>query len=179
MCITSCSSLKFNSIEGKVAYEEHYITINNINYESGESENFGISLTNKVKSQSSNFDLSYNFYPDLSFEQSRLHPSSAEQRKQYQKLKVRRIGSFANFRLLANTLIGTFDISAGAGASYVEAYNNSIDTSKIEPTFKYEGTYTLFIFPNFYTAVSFTFQEAPQSTYSEFYSLVYKAGLTF
>lgn len=37
----SCSHIeKFNAVEGKVLYEEHYATFNDIDYESGESESY-------------------------------------------------------------------------------------------------------------------------------------------
>ncbi|PIP93077.1 MAG: hypothetical protein COW00_19105 [Bdellovibrio sp. CG12_big_fil_rev_8_21_14_0_65_39_13] len=177
LSLSSCSFLsKFNSVEGKLLNEENYATINDKDYASGESQSYGISVTNKQKAVSNDlFSLDFSLYPDASFEISRLLPND----RTLQTLKVRRVSGFASGKGVLHTPIGAFEISAGVGLSYLDAFNDTIDTSKVEPTFRYEGTYTAFLIQNFYGAVSFTFQESPHSTYSEYYALVYKIGYVF
>lgn len=163
---------KFNAIEGKVLYEEHYATFNNINYESGEVETYGASITNK-KVYDGDYGFDYSFFPDVTFESSKLKAVNQPD------IKVRRLSAFLGARGTFYSLFGNFDLIIEAGPSYVEAYNDTLNTSKIEPTFRYEGVYTLFLFKGLYTAVSFTFQESPSTTYSEYYSLMYKIGYRF
>jgi hypothetical protein len=69
-----CSHIeKFNAVEGKILYEEHYATFNDIDYESGESETFGAAVTSK-KIYDKGYGFDYSFYPDVSFESSKLKP---------------------------------------------------------------------------------------------------------
>lgn len=171
--LNSCSHIeRFNAVEGKVLYEEHYATFNDTNYESGETETFGASITNKKKYKG-DYGWDYSFYPDIAFESSKLKASNVPD------IKVRRLSAFLGARGTFYSFLGTFDLNIEVGPSYVEAYNDSLDTSKVEPTFRYEGAYTLFIFKGLYGAVSFTFQESPSTTYSEYYSLMYKLGYRF
>lgn len=171
--LNSCSVIeKFNAVEGKVLYEEHYATFNNTNYESGESETFGASITSKKKYKDG-YGWDYSFYPDIAFESSKLKAANVAD------IKVRRLSAFIGARGTFYSFLGTFDLNIEVGPSYVEAYNDTLDTSKVEPTFRYEGAYTLFIYEGLYGAVSFTFQESPSTTYSEYYSLMYKLGYRF
>lgn len=168
--LLSCSHIEnINTVEGKVLYEEHYATFNNINYESGEIETFGASLTSKKK-YGKDFGWDYSFYPDVTFESSKLRAANQPQ------IKIRRISAFLGARGTFYSIFGIFDLNVALGPSYIEAYNEVFDTSKVEPTFRYEGVYTLFFYEGLFGAVSFTFQESPSSTYSEYYSLMYKVG---
>lgn len=174
LCFSSCSSIeKLNAVEGKVLYEEHFATFNNTNYESGEIETYGASVTNKIQYDKKDYGFDYSFFPDISFESSKLRAGNQPQ------IKIRRVSAFMGARGTFYSLFGTIDLNILVGPSYIEAYNDSLDTSKIEPTFRYEGVYTLFLFEGLYGAVSFTFQESPSSTYSEYYSLMYKLGYRF
>jgi len=170
----------FNSIEGKLLNEEHYATINDIDYQSGESTAFGVGLTNKVKQKSNGgFSFDYSIYPDLSYESSELVTHNSTVSEVNKKLDMNRVSMFYSLRGIMFSPVGTFEIDVGAGLSYFDAYNDQTQTGKVEPTFRYEGTYTLFLLPRLYSAVSFTFQESSKGTYSEYYSMVYKLGFLF
>lgn len=177
--LCSCSMIeKFNAVESKVMYEEHYSTFNDVDYESGEVETYGLSITSKEE-RSSDFKVKYSIYPDISFEQSKLIARNESDRLSNPRIKMRRVSSFMSGRVSLLSVFGNFELNAGVGPSYIEAYNNKIDTSKVEATFRYEGVYTLYLLDYLYTSVSFTFQESPSSTYSEYYSLMYKLGYKF
>lgn len=177
--LLSCSHLsRFNSVEGKVSYDEHYATVNGRDYESGEQQGYGFGITGQVKNKNE-FSFDYGFYPDFSFETSRLVARADLTQQRIQALKMRRANGFLNSRGVFFTPFGRFELNVGAGASYFQAYNDTIDTSKVEPTFRYEGAYTLMFFDSLYATVSFLFQESPGSTYGEYYSLVYKVGYVF
>lgn len=92
---------------------------------------------------------------------------------------MRRLSAFLGARGTFYSIIGDFDLNIEVGPSYTEAYNDDFDTSKVEPTFCYEGAYTLFLYEGLYAGVSFTFQESTDATYSEYYSLMYKLGYRF
>lgn len=173
LIFSSCAQLEnFNAVEGKVLYEEHYATFNNVDYESGEMETYGASITNK-KEYKDDYGWDYSIFPDVTFEGSKLRAGG------HPDIKVRRLSAFIGARGTFYSFLGTFDLNIEVGPSYVEAYNDALDTSKVETTFRYEGVYTLFLFKGLYGAVSFTFQESPSTTYSEYYSLMYKLGYRF
>lgn len=177
--LNSCSHIeKFNAVEGKIMYEEHYSTFNDIDYESGESQTYGFSITNKVE-RAKNLKFDYSFFPDVSFEQSKLVTSNLANRTAYPEIEMTRISAFFSGRVSMLSMFGNFELDLGVGPSYIEAYNDTIDTSQVELTFRYEGIYTLYLLEKLYLAVSFTFQESPESTYSEYYSLMYKLGYLF
>lgn len=175
---SSCSVLDFNSVEAKLAYDEHYVTVNDIDYKSNESESYGVSIT-KRNPGPAGFAFDYDFFPDISFEQSELYTTDASLRASVANIKMRRISAFVGARGNFHTPIGTFDLSVAAGPSYVETYNDNFDTSTVEATFRYQAGYTAYVFKGIYTGVNFIFQESPNKTYSEYYSLVYKLGYTF
>lgn len=177
--LVSCSHLsRFNSIEGKVNYDEHYATVNGTDYESGEQQGYGVGITGQVKNKKE-LVFDYGFYPDFSFETSRLVARTDLNQQRLQSLKTKRVNGLMNTRGVLFSPIGRFELNVGVGASYFQAYNDTIDTSKVEAVFKYEGVYTLMLFDKLYASVSFLFQESPGSTYGEYYSLVYKLGYVF
>ena len=178
LILSGCSVFQFNSVEGKLAYDEHYVTVNDIDYKTNESESYGFAITNKNRS-TDGFSFNFDFFPDVSYEQSELFASDATLRSSLENIKMRRISGFLGARSNLHTPIGTFDISIAAGSSYIETYNNSFDTSTVEPSFRYQGGYTAYVFNDIYLGVTFIFQESPNKTYSEYYSLVYKLGYTF
>lgn len=178
LLFSSCSVFDFNSVEGKLAYDEHYTTVNDIDYKSNESESYGLSIT-KRNPGPEGFAFDYDFFPDISFEQSELYTSNAALRTTTENLKMRRISGFVGARTNFHTPIGAFDLSVSAGPSYVETYNDNFDTSALEATFRYQAGYNAYIFKGVYAGVNFIFQESPNKTYSEYYSLVYKLGYTF
>ena len=178
---SSCARFKsLNAVEGKLHYDEHYSTFNNIDYESGESEEYGLSVSGKTLRQkdfSIKFD--YSFYPDISYEKSKMNPSNKSLRSSATIIETTRLSTFISVRGSMYTPIGSLEISAGSGISYLEASGDLIETSKLEPTFRYQGTYTLFFLERLYGAAQFTFQESPASSYSEFYSISYNLGFLF
>lgn len=169
-----------NAIEGKLHYDEHYSTFNNIDYESGESEEYGLSVSGKTDRQKDfTLKFDYSFYPDISYESSKMNPSNISLRSSATKIETTRFSTFISVRGSMYTPIGSLEISAGSGLSFLQASGDQIDTSKLEPTFRYQGTYTLFFLDRLYGAAQFTFQESPASSYSEFYSISYNLGFLF
>ncbi|MBK22844.1 MAG: hypothetical protein CME70_02470 [Halobacteriovorax sp.] len=178
---SSCSRFqKLNSVEGRLRYDEHYATFNNIDYESEETEEFGFGITGKdTKKGKKGIEFSYSIFPDIALESSKLFPSHPDNRTSFGVIETKRFSGFLSGRGSMFTPVGAFEISAGAGLSYIDASGVAVSTSKIEPTFRYTGSYTLFFLEWLYGGVQFTFQESPQSTFSEYYSLSYNLGLVF
>tara|TARA_R110002072_G_scaffold534_7_gene4103 strand:+ start:10688 stop:11194 length:507 start_codon:yes stop_codon:yes gene_type:complete len=167
-------------VEGKYKYDENYVTVNDVDYESVETGTYGFTITKKERPKLSGYlDYSYDIYPDISFEQDKLHPSNSGLRSTIETFELRRVSSYLSGKASINSIIGSFELGIGAGVSYFDAYSSQVDTSKVEPVFRYEGAYTLFLTDSIYTAAHFTFVEAPSSSYSEFYSLSYRLGYIF